>query len=236
MKIRSLLAILLCIVLTASMLTACGSKKQEGSDAEQEVENEEVKEGTEEVQEESQEPAEEPQIPDGLVYSGQTLADAARPVYNNDMQDNYSGEVLSDTGVNYTWTAGEALRSILFENLTINTAEYNTVSFRIRSWTGDEFLRWRLYIHSDLGGNLQTYKDDTQNKEDYFIEIMSDGTGTNTELYTVTEPDADGWITVTFDAGSLNYWKNASVIDGFRIGWVNFGTDQEIAEVVVSQQ
>ena len=83
---------------------------------------------------------------------------------------------------------------------------------------------------------LQTYKDDTQNREDYWVEILSDGTGTNVDLYSETEPDEDGWITVTFNVGELNYWKNASVIDGFRLGWVNFGTDQEIADVVLSLQ
>lgn len=218
MKKKNLLALLLCIAMACSALTACGNAETENTDTEQEVEND----------------TEEEEIIDGFVYSGETLMEASRPVYNNDMQDNYSGEALTDTGVNYTWTAGEALRSIVFENLSINPQEYNTVTFRIRSLTGDDFFRWRLYVHSDLGGNLQTYKDDTQTKEDYFIEILSDGTGTNTELFQVSEADEDGWITVTFDAGSLNYWKNATVIDGFRLGWVNFGTDQEIKDVILS--
>lgn len=224
MKSKKVLGLLLCAIMSFSVLTGCDSEKTNENNVGQEAEND--------VIEKEQELGEI----DGLVYAGETLVEAARPVFNNDMQDNYSGEVLTDTGVNYTWTPGEALRSILFENLSIDPTQYNTITFRIRSLTGDEFFRWRLYVHSDLGGNLQTYKDETLNREDYWIEIMSDGTGTNVELFKVSEPDEDGWITVTFDAGSLNYWKNATVIDGFRLGWVNFGTDQEIKDVILSQR
>ena len=227
---KRILALLLCGTLSLSVLTACGDSSSDAEDTNQEVENTDEENTDADVEEDKTE------VIDGFVYAGQDLADASRPVYNNDMSDNYSGEVPDETGVTYTWTAGEALRSIVFEDLSIDPSEYNTVSFRIRSLTDDDFFRWRLYVHSDLGGNIQTYKDETQNKEDYFIEILSDGTGTNTELYRESEMDEDGWITVTFDAGELNYWKNATVIDGFRLGWVNFGTDQEIAEVVLSLQ
>ena len=226
---KRILALLLCGILSLSVLTACGDSSSDAPDTDQEVENTD-EENTDTTEDN------EAEVIDGFVYAGQDLADASRPVYNNDMSDNYSGEVADETGVTYTWTAGEALRSIVFEDLSIDPSEYNTVSLRIRSLTDDDFFRWRLYVHSDLGGNIQTYKDETQNREDYFIEILSDGTGTNTDLYHESEMDEDGWITVTFDAGELNYWKNASVIDGFRLGWVNFGTDQEIAEVILSLQ
>lgn len=229
---KRLLALLLCGVLSLSVLTACGDSSADDADTNVDA-NQEQQDDAEDANKEEEK---ENVVIDGFVYAGQDLADASRPVFNNDMSDNYSGEVVTDTGVNYTWTAGEALRSILFEDLSINPTEYNTISFRIRSLTDDDFFRWRIYIHSDLGGNLQTYKDDTQNREDYWVEILSDGTGTNVDLYSETEPDEDGWITVTFNVGELNYWKNASVIDGFRLGWVNFGTDQEIADVVLSLQ
>ena len=207
---------------------------EESEEQEEQDEPENVEEDTQE-QEEPQEP-EEPVVTDGFVYSGEALAEAARPVYNNDMNDDYSKEAVTDTGVEYTFEATDAIKGIVLENLTVNPQEYNTITCRIRSLSAEGFSRWRFYLHSDLGGNLETYKDETQTKEDYFIEILSDGTGTNIDFFHISEPDADGWITVTFDVGNLNYWKNASVIDGFRIGWVNLGAGQEVGEVILSMQ
>lgn len=223
MKLRKMIALFLCMALSVMCFTAC---------AKDDVADEPVAVDEEEQQQEE----DVAEILNEYIYSGEELLNAGRPLYNNDMEDDYSVETLSDTGVTYSFLAGEAIRGVLFENLSINPEDYNTISCRVRSLTGDEFFRWRCYVHSDAGGNLQTYKDETQVADDYFIELIYDGTGTNADLCEATEPDEEGWITVTFDVGELNFWENATTIDGFRVAWQNYGTDQEVSDVTLTLQ
>ena len=88
---KRILALLLCGILSLSVLTACGDSSSDAPDTDQEVENTD-EENTDTTEDN------EAEVIDGFVYAGQDLADASRPVYNNDMSDNYSGEEADETG------------------------------------------------------------------------------------------------------------------------------------------
>lgn len=144
---------------------------------------------------------------------------------NNSTSDLGTTE-LQDTGVVYTMTKDDgsaygALKSIFVDNLALDTTEFDTMSIRIRSLGTGGFTRFRLYLNNAIGMNPDANK-------------LLDTGGSPTiaaDLLSITEPDADGWQTVTIKVGELDCWKNNSVIGGFNFGYLSTDGQQEISEI-----
>lgn len=161
---------------------------------------------------------------------GGTFGASALYILGRPVSDNKSGttanltEKLLDTGVKYDFTKGEratALKSVVLENIALDTGAYDTMTVKIRSLDGKSFDRWRLYLLTDQGGSLFTNS----------TGMVLDSNNLNKKLITISEPDDQGWLTVTIDVGSTVLWKNGNTVTGVNFGYVNKGNLQEVAEI-----
>lgn len=162
-------------------------------------------------------------------FSPSALYIFGTPLHNNDLTRTEITETLVKTeevvtgvkhGFDSSYAAG-ALKSIFVEDLELDPTQYNTMTVKLRSVNGSAFTRYRLYLLSAAT--------DTHSKN-----LVIDTANTNKDLLAASEPDADGWVTVTMQVGELDYWKNAAMITGFNFGYLNADANIEFGEVAFS--
>ncbi len=158
------------------------------------------------------------------VFDAKVLYAAGRPVWNNNVQDAKSRQELADDRVTYTFQEGLALKSIYVNGVEMNPKEFEKMVIRIRSLTEDTFERFRLYLVTNEGGSLT--------KE----PILDTGKNLNSDSITVGQADKDGWMDVTIDLDGLESWIQAETVTGFNLGYVNEGSDQEVASILFSKK
>lgn len=154
--------------------------------------------------------------------------------YNNETKKTTS---LTDGVLQCVPGVGGALKSMYVENISLNTADFTKMSFKIRDKSNNVFTLWRLYINPDSSASTAETKRGTQ-----VVGTASELTGagtfdstvnsvTTTGVVTVSEADTDGWYTVTMDLSNVSAWTSAGTITGFNLGYLNGGTTQEVAEI-----
>lgn len=153
-----------------------------------------------------------------LVIEGAKLYELSDARYNNGVTSQTKEQ--QESSIKYTIQKGNALKSVYLSDLSLNTAEYDTLAIKIRSVNGKDFSRYRLYLFTETLANIGS----TSN-------LFIDTNGSNANLLTKSEPDEDGWITVTIKVGELDYWKNNAAIMSMNFGWVNTDTVYEIESI-----
>lgn len=157
-------------------------------------------------------------VENGMFNAGVLYA-AGRPLWNNETGDTDSKEELLSGSVKYTFKEGLALKSIYVKGIEMAAKDFNKVSVRLRSLTEDGFERFRLYLLSDAGGSLTAGP------------VLDTGKDLNSDLITIGEADLEGWMDVTIDLSGLAAWTQAGTVKGFAFGYVNEGSQQEIASI-----
>lgn len=164
-------------------------------------------------------------------FSKEDLRDYSIPAYDNNVTSATSQAIVktvTTTGIQYNFkVTGGAIRIISIENAIFNTADFTKLTVKIRDTAKTAFERWRLYINPDV--NNTNVKAGT-----LLVDVAKTGAYSVSPL-TVSEADANGWVTVTFDLANMPQWVGAGTVKGFSIGYVNRGTTQEIGEISFSQ-
>ena len=156
------------------------------------------------------------------IFTPAILNELSYHTWNFDPNDTTSSKELKDTGIRYKTTreSSAALKGVVVKGFEMEAAKFNKMTVKIRSISMQDFTRWRFFLVTDKGGKMGVASDK-----------VIDSVDLKAALINASEPDKDGWITLTIDVGALSQWKEAKTIKGFAIGYINTGTTIEIEEI-----
>lgn len=135
-------------------------------------------------------------------------------------------KTLSTSKVTYTHNSEKpnAIKAVRVDHVGLIPGRYDTMTVKIRDTNKTSFTRWRLYLDTESGKMI-----------DINTTANLDSSSAST-YFTISGPDSSGWVTVKIALGKLAAWTNASVVDGFVLGYLNQGAVQEIESIQFARE